>query len=239
MAVKAITFDFWSTLFRDANSAPRQQMRIDALAREAGVSPEKASGALDLVWPEFSRSHREDRRTLTPHDAVRFACRFLKVVLDDSVMDDLTKTFATAILEFSPEPIEGAFDAVKAAAAVLPVGLISDTGVSPGSSLKELMDREGFTPYFRSLVFSDVVGVSKPQAAMFERSASDLGVGPNELFHIGDLEYTDILGAKSVGSLAARFVADNPGTSPETEADYTFAAWSEFIDALPSILNRK
>ena len=41
MAVRAITFDFWCTLFRDANSAPRQQTRVDAFASATAQPPER------------------------------------------------------------------------------------------------------------------------------------------------------------------------------------------------------
>ena len=187
-AVRAITFDFWNTLFRDLNSAPRQQIRVDALAQAIGVSPEAASGALDLVWAEFARSHREDQRTLTPADAVRMAGVNLGVTIEGPLLSELTEIFATAILVHSPEPICNALEAVRAAAEVLPVGLISDTGVSPANSLRRLLDRHDFTPFFRSMVFSDEVGVSKPQAPMFETAARDLAVTTQELLHIGDLE---------------------------------------------------
>lgn len=236
-AVRAITFDFWNTLFRDLNSAQRQQSRVDALAQAVGVSPEAASGALDLVWAEVARSHREDQRTLTPADAVRIAGVNLGVTIEGPLLSELTEVFATAILIHSPEPIDNALEAVRAAAELLPVGLISDTGVSPASSLRQLLDRHDFTPSFSSMVFSDEVGVSKPQAPMFETAARDLAVTPQELLHIGDLEHTDIAGAKNVGARAALFVAENQASGDHTQADHVLASWNEFVTLLPRLLS--
>ena len=110
MPIRAITFDFWNTLFRDANGEPRQQIRIDALARATRRSRQETAGALELVWQEFGRSHREDQRTLTPQDAVRLACEHLKAEVEEPLRRELCEVFAKAILLQSPEPIDGALE---------------------------------------------------------------------------------------------------------------------------------
>ena len=56
--------------------------------------------------------------------------------------------------------------------------------------------------------------------------------------HIGDLEPTDVAGAKNVGAASALFAGDNDRFLGKTTADYTFTRWREFIIALPDILNR-
>ena len=236
MGVRAITFDFWNTLFRDANSEPRQRLRVDALASSAGVSQEEASRALKAVWAEFARSHIEEQRTLTPNDAVRLAGASLGVVVEEPAFSRLAEVFATAILVHSPEPIENALKAVRAAAEFLPVGLISDTGVSPGDSLRRLLARHDFTPSFSAMTYSDEIGVSKPKAPMFQASARELGVAPDELFHIGDLERTDIIGAKGVGARAGLFLSGRDGKPDSTRADCIFATWKEFMEQLPALL---
>lgn len=235
MSVCAITFDFWCTLFRDENGAARHQLRIEALSRAAGVPEEAADQALAIAWAEFTRSHRDLQRTLVPEDAVRIAAKSLGVNLDREAVRDVATVFGTAILEHPPEPVQGALDAVRAAADAYPVGLISDTGVSPGSSLRRLLERNGFFSLFGAVTFSDEVGVSKPQAPMFETAAQDLGVGPAELFHIGDLEDTDVAGARNVGAKAALFTAVNAGDLERTQADYTFSSWQEFLEILPQL----
>jgi len=236
MPVLAVTFDFWCTLFRDAHGEARQQIRIDAFADATGVAKDEADEALGVAWAEFERVHREEQRTLRPEDAVHIAADALGVVVDPSVVPDLADVFATAILVHSAEPVEGALEAVQATAARAPVGLISDTGVSPGRSLRQLLDRHDFTRWFTALTFSDEVGVSKPQAPMFERSARDLAVEPHELLHVGDLEDTDVAGAKACGAKAALFAGVNARHANETRADYVFHSWREFLEALPKLL---
>ena len=236
MSIRAITFDFWNTLFREANSAARQEIRISAVSKMCGVSEEEAADALKTVWVEFSRRHREEQQTLGPGDAVRMTGEALGREIEPAVAETLEKVFATAVIVYSPVPIEGAIEAVRAGAAVVPIGLISDTGVSPGSSLQYILDRHGFTGHFTAITFSDRVGVSKPHAAMFEATAGALGVKPDELLHIGDLEYTDVAGAHGVGAKAALFTAANPAHANDTRADYVLSNWQEFVEVLPSLL---
>ncbi|MCX5759588.1 MAG: HAD family hydrolase [Candidatus Hydrogenedentes bacterium] len=144
--------------------------------------------------------------------------------------------FATAILRYPPEPIEGALDAVQAASFRWPVGLISDSGVSPCTALRALLDRHGFTIWFDAMTFSDEVGVSKPQARMFETTAARLGVAPHEILHIGDLEHTDIAGIRAVGGKAAIFRGDNGHAHNSTKADYTLQTWEDFLDLMPDLV---
>ena len=236
MAIAAITFDFWCTLFRDANGVARQAMRVDAFSRLTGIEGVRVEAVLADVWRVFDRHHRQQQRTLTPMDAVQYAAVRLGIELSPEVATELSTIFATAIVHFPAEPIEDALEAVRAASSCLPVALISDTGVSPGSSLKSLLAQGGFLPHFSALTFSDEVGVSKPHALMFETTAKALGVAPNELLHIGDREDTDVQGAKGVGALAVLFAGDNDTDVPVTTADHTFFTWQEFENALPLIL---
>ena len=75
MTVRAITFDFWGTLFRDTGTSLRKELRKAALVRAAGVPEEAAEEALDASYDDFMRMHIEEQRTRTPMDAVHFRIR--------------------------------------------------------------------------------------------------------------------------------------------------------------------
>jgi putative hydrolase of the HAD superfamily len=236
MAIRAITFDFWRTLFREAGEpVERRKIRIDALCDAAGVTAAAAEQALATAEGEFLRHHIEKQQTLAPPDAVRIVSRELAKTFPPNVEAHLADVFGTAILHHPPVPLDHAIEAVSAAAERFAVGVISDAGLSPGSSLRALLDRHGFLSYFKALAFSDEVGVSKPQPAMFHTAADGLGVHPSEMLHIGDLEWTDVIGAKGVGARAALFAGDNTRHRDATSADYTFNSWREFLDALPNL----
>jgi putative hydrolase of the HAD superfamily len=236
MTIRAITFDFWCTLFRNANGEGRRRIRAEALARATGADVDSASEALEAINDDFLAYHMTHHRTLTPRDGVHMAAERLGSTIHDGAADDMERVFAEAILHHSPVPIDGALEAVQAARALRPTGVISDSGISPGASLRQLLARHGFTDHLNALVFSDEVGVSKPQAPMFERAAAELGVQPGELLHIGDLEMTDIAGAHAAGAKAILFAGDNAKYVDVTQADYVFHDWPTFARELPHIL---
>jgi putative hydrolase of the HAD superfamily len=239
MSVRAITFDFWRTLFYEPRAPlERRGLRVDALVRVTGVTPERATEALLETEREFLHHHITEQRTLGPRDAVGILSRLLDVAIGPDDAEHLADVFGTAIIEYPPMPIDGALEAVRAAAARVPVGIISDSGMSPGYALRTLLERFGFLSCLcaEAVAFSDEVGVAKPQAPMFETAARGLGVAVQELLHVGDLEGTDVRGAKGVGGRAALFAGDNTRHAANTTADYVFTSWREFIDALPALL---
>ena len=234
-AVRAITFDFWCTLFRDHDGEARKQVRLAAFSKATGVPEDTVDKALRHVWREFTRHHIEEQRTLGPEDAIRLTAQLLGITVPAEAAPELARVFGAAIVQHSPVPIEGALDAVRAAAGRFPAAVISDTGVSPGTSLRQLLDRHAFTNLFKALVFSDEVGVAKPCAPMFETAARVLGVSPAELLHIGDIEQTDIAGAKAVGAKACLFLGAGGREPHATQADYTLMAWEDFPTVLASL----
>ncbi len=236
MPVCAITFDFWCTLFQDVSGRNRQELRADAFVRATGASRKVVLHVMDQVAAEFFRHHVEEQRTLTPLDAVRMTARQIGTRLSSGQEQTLAQEFGTAILEDPPVPVDGALDAVRAAAARVPVAVISDSGLSPGSSLSKLLANHGFLEYLDVLVFSDEVGVAKPQRPMFDTAAERLNVDVADLLHIGDLEVTDVAGAKGVGAQAALFAGVNASNLDDTQADHTFTCWPDFVSALPQLL---
>lgn len=236
MAIRAITFDFWRTLFADrVEPVERRQIRIDALCRATGVQPENAKQALLTSEYEFLQHHIKEQRTLSPMDAVHIVARELRVEIAADTAAYLAEVFGTAILAFPPVPIPDGLDAVRYASERFPIGIISDSGISPGKSLRTILERNGYAPYFGHMSFSDEIGVAKPQALMFESAARGLGVDVCEILHIGDLEGTDIQGAKRAGARAALFVGDHDRYRDHNTADYVLENWAHFVEMFPSL----
>lgn len=234
--IRAITFDFWGTLFHDANLELRHTLRVNALREVTGVGEEAADKALREVYRVFFRTHVDELRTLDHRDGARMCAERLEVQLAGPALEALATRFGEAILEHPAGLIDGAGDAVRAAASRLPIGLISDTGISPGSSLSVLLQRHDLKRHFGVLTYSDLMGVSKPRPVMFEHTAGALGVAPGEILHLGDLEPTDIVGAQGVGGQAGLFAGVNEKYYDGTRAEYRFKNWYEFLDQLEDIL---
>jgi len=236
MAIRAITFDFWGTLFQDAHGEERHQLRVNALREATGAAEADADKALRDAMSFFLQQHIATQHTLTPMDAVEIVCKALNASVTPDVADALASTFADVVLTHPPIPIKDALEAVQKTAARVPIAIISDTGFSPGRNLRVLMEREGFKPHFTATTFSDEMGVAKPQLPMFEETARQLGVAAHELLHIGDLEPTDIVGAHQAGGKGGLFTAVNDRFAATTRADYIFADWRSFIELLPELI---
>ena len=235
MPIRAITFDFWRTLFRNTRREERHRVRVEAIAAATGLPIEQADAAMADAMNKFMHTHIHEQRTLGPRDAIRMLEESLRHKFDVTHADHLDEIFATTILQIPPEPIEGALEAVRAAAERGPVGLISDSGISPGASLYKLLERHGFAEYFQVCVFSDEIGVAKPQAAMFHAAATGIRSDLDCILHIGDLEPTDILGAMNCGATAALFAGDNTRFLGNTKARHTFTEWTTFCERLPKL----
>ncbi len=236
MTIRAITFDFWGTLFQNAHGDQRHRIRLEALIEATGAEESAADKALRDTMAYFLQQHIATQHTLTPHDAVEIVCNMLNATLSSTAAGALARTFADAILPHPPVPIADALEAVRKAAERVPIAIISDTGFSPGANLRILMEREGFSPFFTATTFSDEMGVAKPQLPMFEETARQLGVATNELLHIGDLEPTDIVGAHQAGGQASLFTAVNPRYADTTQANYVLPDWRSFIELLPDLV---
>ena len=241
MSIRAVTFDFWGTLYREVPEANgvRMRRRAVALAEATGAPVEDAERVLRDAAQVFLQVHMHEQRTLTPHDAVRLASNALGAPLFGAAAHELAAIFATVILDHPPVPIEGALDAVRAAAARVPAGVISDTGISPGSSLRVLLERDGFVPHLKCISFSDEVGVAKPQAPMFTPTAEALGVAPHELLHLGDLEFSDIAGVLAQGGRAALFAGVNDRFLAETKAERAFLRWRDFVEQIDRLIDEE
>ena len=93
-------------------------------------------------------------------------------------------------IELYPDVIP-ALDALRA---MVPVGLLSNGNGYP--------DRCGLPDRFSFVVFSQDVGVDKPDARMFHAAANQAGCAPCELMHVGDSLESDVAGANAVGAVS-------------------------------------
>jgi putative hydrolase of the HAD superfamily len=124
--------------------------------------------------------------------------------------------FEEGILEHPPVLIRGAREALRSLAGRYRLGIISDVGFSPGRVLKQVLADNELLDVFDSLVFSDEAGCAKPHIEVFQRTARSLSADPGAMVHIGDLERTDIIGAKQAGFKAIRFTGVTPMEEDET-----------------------
>jgi putative hydrolase of the HAD superfamily len=79
------------------------------------------------------------------------------------------------------------------------IGLISNTGRTPGVAMRRLLADYGLLDRFAVTIFSNEEGVLKPRREMFDRAAARLGVPNAAVVHVGDNPIADVAGAKAAG----------------------------------------
>jgi putative hydrolase of the HAD superfamily len=242
-AIRLVTFDFWQTLFADTPQglAHAHALRLDgvreALARtgrayhpaDLAAADGRALTALEAIWS----AHRD----VPPAEQVRIVLAALDAALPEALSasdrEQVAVAYASAVLAWPPVLSAGAAEAVRELAARgVALGVISNTGRTPGTMLRRLLSGAGIADHFRVLSFSDEVGARKPAAEIFHRTLMAVGVPAGSALHIGDNAAADVGGARAVGMRALHYVPG--GAAGAADAD----ALVRHLAELPEILSR-
>lgn len=175
--------------------------------------------ACSIEAESHHRIWQDEHRTLPTAERVSTILNHLDVAVSAPVLATIVARFEEGILEHPPVLIAGAREALSSLAQRYRLGIISDVGFSPGRVLKQVLADNDLLDAFDSLVFSDEAGRAKPHIEVFERTARSLSAEHGAMVHVGDLERTDIIGAKQAGYRAIRFT----GITPMEEGETTIA----------------
>ncbi len=111
------------------------------------------------------------------------------------------------------------------------LGIISN--VSSHEVAVEILKKVGLRKYFQLVITSALIGIRKPDPAIFLYALMQLKLRPTQAVHVGDSEKHDVEG----GSIAGlRTVLISRGLSQErTLADYRFRSLTEASETLQSL----
>ncbi len=235
--LRAVTFDFWSTLFVDTRGAEREALRASVLEdalRAAGLqASQRALGeSLRASWDYFDVVWLREHRTPLCAELVDAILASLSAQLPQQLHEALVGRFERLVLEVPPEPMPGAVYTMPELAKRYRLAIICDTGYSPGAVLRELLDRHDLLGNFEYAYFSNEHGMSKPDPRVFLHVLEELGVRPTEAAHVGDIQRTDIAGAQAVGMSAVHFVGANNADVPHSTGDVIVSHFEELPQAL-------
>lgn len=246
MALKVITIDFWNTIFDSSNGNARNNYRIEEFKNQMlilnkNISEEDYQKAMSSSWEYFNTIWKNDHRTPSTTETVSYFWKYLGLEPNKDSMDVLVRAFGDCVLYYPPVLIPEIHDSLYELSKEFKLAVISDTGFSPGSVLKRLMLENDILQYFSEFSFSDETGVAKPHPKAYMKVLDSLNCTPDEALHIGDIEETDILGAKNLGMKAIRFTGDptatlNGNNPKHTIADYEAKQWSDIVKQI-SIIN--
>jgi len=233
--IKAVTFDLWNTLFTDRNFTDHRVNYVEEFLSKNGV-PRSHLEIRQAYMSSMERARRvldtENHRHLTNVERIDHMMRKMGVELRDEGMEELIEKFEAAIWESPPSLKEGAVVTLEALKPVYRIGVISDTGITPGRVVREMLNELGILGFFRSTVFSDEVGFCKPHEIMFRTALRELEASPHEAVHVGDLLETDVAGAKAFG-MGAIWVKTSETARPDIWApDHEVTALPQVIKIL-------
>lgn len=248
--LRAVGFDLWETLITDTPELSKRQERL-RLGRMEEILTAHGYGALSArierayrdLWHRCHELYWAEDRDIECRRQIE---HFLEALdLDPSAfahetLDELEKAYAMAAVEIPPMIIPGALDVLRdLKSRNLRLGLISNTGRTPGYALREVLQQAGISQYLDAMVFSNEHGVCKPHQSIFEALRTSLGVSYEEMAFVGDNLYVDVLGAQRLGMRAIHFDPPVRGTAVappvehhEVEPDATVTRLNDVLGVL-------
>jgi putative hydrolase of the HAD superfamily len=240
--IKAVTIDCWGTLLLDS---PLSDERYTA-QRLAGIEKLLAASGIAVRTNDLHRAYDAfgrrlariwaDHRDVSVEEHVRMILGALDpelpARLDPALVEEMTVAYAAPALVVPPTVDPGAAGALERLAAEgMTLGVVSNTMRTPGTVLRQILDRSGLLAPFTMLSFSDECGVRKPDPEIFRLTLRQVGVPAAEAVHVGDDAVLDVEGARDAGMGSIQVVANGCANGP-VPPDAVIAGLAELPAAL-------
>lgn len=216
--IAAVTFDLWGTLLDGRYSL--RPWRCKLLARYLPqYMPEHVEEAYGQSWRRFSQA-TDEGFGLRGAAVLSMTLDLLGATLSPPNYQTVLQGWEEAALQEPPPLLGGVAHLLyHLRDQGLLIGLISDTGVTPGRVLRRLLRERGLLKAFDWLTFSDEIGVSKMCAYPFTSTLRALRVPAESALHVGDRPETDLTGARAVGMHTALILESSDRRDGVSEAD--------------------
>jgi putative hydrolase of the HAD superfamily len=226
--LKAIAFDLWETLITDTPEMSRAQtrLRLDRMERiliESGYpqTAERIEHAHQQMWHRCHELYWSADRDIDCRVQIEHFLEELDLDPAGMPLDALEDAYARAAVAIPPRLVDGADEVLRELdQRGFALGLISNTGRTPGYALREILQLAGVASLFDAMVFSNEHGACKPQPSIFETLREGLGVDFGEMMFVGDNLYVDVHGAQRCGMRAVHFIPEKRGTAVAPPVDH-------------------
>jgi putative hydrolase of the HAD superfamily len=212
-----VTFDLWQTLIFDKSEEDHVRSRkrcedLHKILSDLGftISLHGLEEAHEESALRFQASWKLNKH-LSTLDQIQLIVEIasgsnIPLPSDSRTVGMLERAYIDPLFAFPPRMNDDAKETLEAMQdRVGKIGLISNTGHSPGVALRKLLEQLGILRFFDVTIFSDEAGCRKPRKRIFDLSAKELGAEPRKIIHIGDNPEADIWGAKQAGMYAVLF----------------------------------
>lgn len=231
--LKAITFDFWDTLYKVPDNMGLSSRRIAAFIQtlhEIGFDPQEDAlrQAFFDCWQYANHCQIECGLDITPRGHVEFILAQLHFNLNPVERQKVYDAYTSILVKSHPQLNDGVKETLPRLAEKYKLAVICNTGATPGIILREIMKNDDIFKLFDSVVFSDEVLWAKPNEKIFNYTLEQLHIQNIEAAHIGDNLSTDITGAKRAGMIAIWL--DPHGETRAADYDYKVSSVIELLD---------
>lgn len=201
--VKVVSFDLWLTLIK-SNPTPNRANRAKALYELLSLSSIPFEAFAKIV-KDTDKEADELVKTgachYGPRERIDMVTHHLGVApLSDTVFAVFYEEQFERFLEYPPHPLqEDTLETLERLSENYLIACISNTGFVDGAEMRPALQRAGILEFLDIQIFSNEVGVNKPDPRIFETMLELSGCFPEQVLHIGDDFVADYEGARSMG----------------------------------------
>lgn len=231
--IKAITFDCWDTLIADDDSRSKQRKEhFYEILNKKGLS--FSQDEIDDLFSKEAKIFQdhiiENKKTQNSRERVETILKLAGVQLQSDEINQMAAYSDKVALESPPPIVPGIKEALEGLSKKYKLAVICNTGWHSAGTVRHLLKDKDLPKYFSHLIFSDEAGVAKPHKQIFEYTVGRLGHGTEEAVHIGDSEYSDIIGAKEANMRAILFTGVNDKWKDNNTADLVVSNYDNFLN---------
>ena len=233
--VKAITFDCWDTLLDDDAIRTRKRKEHVLNIFKEHDSPVTRSEIDELFAKEgkiFQNYIIEQRKTPNARMRIETIAQLANVQIPATELDDVADYCDRIALDYRPPVVRGVREVLDELTKTRKLAVICNTGWHSGETVRQLLEGFDLPKYFLHLTFSDEAGIAKPHKQIFEHTLDKLGCNAEDAVHIGDSEYSDIVGAKEAKMKAILFTGINDKYKGNNTADITIGDYDNFVEII-------
>lgn len=238
---KAITFDYWQTLYADTqqNWENRQAIRIENcheyLTKQGyPCNKDDIAAGLDDAY-KVSMTCWYEHKGVSVETCMIALAEFLELSLNKAEIESLIVCLGKAFMASPPVLIQHVKPVLAKLSEQYSLGIISDSALSPGKYARQLMELDGIYQYFSAFTFSDETEHTKPEVVQFISTLKQLNAKPEEAVHIGDIVRTDIVGAKNAEMKAIRFAGFNKSETDDILSDAVIDDYRQLEDTIAEL----
>jgi HAD superfamily hydrolase (TIGR01549 family) len=175
-------------------------------------------------------------RAALGHDDPDFTARWREIMLGGSgrdrryadILRDLGVADPDAFIDAEHEVWRPAHSVLASAQALLDAlrargvrtGLVANSWPDPGRVLRKDAELFGLSERLDVLVYSEEIGLRKPDPEIFRHACRRLGVEAGATMYVGDNLATDVQGAAAVGMTTVQALWFRADDTPGIEADF-------------------